>query len=75
MELHKARQVAFGPSALSISEITAWLDLKGIRDFEDRQECYELISAMDCAWLDWARTKQKQKEDQDANTKPRNRRT
>jgi hypothetical protein len=74
MDLHKTRQIAFGPSAIPISEIIIWLDYQGITDIDERQECYELILAMDAAWLDWARTKQKERDKQNANARSRNRR-
>ena len=50
-ELHRSRQTGFGPSPLSVQDITAWLDL---HDIDDKAEFFELIQAMDETWLTWA---------------------
>lgn len=47
-----------GMSVLPISgaEIHAVLDLRGVHDYDKRQEFFELIRGMDVqAWLPWAR--------------------
>ena len=53
-ELHSARPSGFGPMAIPVSEILAWMDLQGIYDRETRLEYYSLIRVMDIYWLKWA---------------------
>jgi hypothetical protein len=50
-----SRQAGFGPSALAVTDITAWMDL---HEIEDRIEFYELIVTMDREWMSWVMTKQ-----------------
>jgi hypothetical protein len=54
-DLNLSRQTGFGPSALSVKDITAWMDL---HEIQDRSEFYELIVAMDSEWMNWAMKKQ-----------------
>jgi len=68
-ELHRSRQTGFGPSPLSVHEVTAWMSL---HDVEDEIEFFELIQAMDETWLAWAT---EQNKDKHGNATTGNRRT
>ena len=50
-QLHRSRQCGFGPSPLSVTDITACLELYAVIG---KVECYELIVSMDQEWLKWA---------------------
>jgi len=55
-QLHVARPWGFGaPLGLRTSDVEAWLSIHGFTDPVERAELYELIVAMDTAWLKrWA---------------------
>ena len=72
-DLHRARPVGFGASPIPLSSIMSWLDIHGIGG-DSAVEIYELISAMDGVWLNWARNKEKQDADSaSSNRRPRSR--
>lgn len=51
LELAGRRQSGFGPCPISVSDITAWLDLNEVRSHERRRRYFSLICAMDNHWL------------------------
>jgi hypothetical protein len=60
-ELSCRRPVGFGPGAIPMTEIVAWLDLHQVEEMEERTEFVELIGVMDREWLTWADKKRKEK--------------
>lgn len=55
LELHSSRpQGMNGPAGIPPSEIAVWLDLNGVHEPECRLEYFELITAADSAYLEWA---------------------
>jgi hypothetical protein len=53
VELSRQRQSnGYGPCAIQIQDIVAWLDLRGIRDAELREEYFEAVVALDSYWRD-----------------------
>ncbi len=71
MSLNQSRQAGFGPCALSVCDITAWMELY---DIDDRQWFFELIQAMDNEWLKWVNKERTKEEKNRGNSKDGHRR-
>ena len=59
-QLSRCRPSGWGPSAIPVSEIVAYLDLRHITDPDTRVEWADLIAVMDNEWLRWAVDQQKE---------------
>ena len=58
LRLSPSRQVGFSVGAIPVSEIRAYCDLFGVDDVET---FFQLIRALDSAWLDHSAKKSKEK--------------
>ena len=56
--LHASRTVDMNPQPISPANLLAWLDIPGVCGTEARMRYYLHITALDLAWLKWARKKE-----------------
>lgn len=76
-DLSNSRTVGFDANPIAISEITAWLDMHGVRDQDTRLEWFDLIRHLDRTYLAMRRepkSEEAPKEPANADARTRNRR-
>jgi len=62
--LHTTRNMSgMQPTAITITDILAWLEINYIFDLELRSDILNLIVAMDAEWLSWALKQSKSKKE------------
>jgi hypothetical protein len=57
-DLHRTRTVGMSVDPIQPTNVLAWLDIRGVRWPMLRQQYYELVAAMDAAFLAWNREQQ-----------------